>query len=111
VAGALASLGLARGGRGLADDGDAAVAVLAGLAVQLDHADPGGQVARGSEACVRLVDNAWTYITRHTKAPTSPLPTGTYSAYVITPDGDGDYDFALLTGNSDNTRSTLDIQG
>jgi hypothetical protein len=25
----------------------------------------------------------------------------------MTPDGDGDYDFTLLTGNSDNTRSAL----
>jgi restriction system protein len=62
-------------------------------------------------ACIRLVDNAWTYITRRTNALTSPIPTGTYSSYVITPDGNGDYDFALLTGNSENTRSTLNIPG
>ena len=33
--------------------------------------------------------------------------TGAYSGYAMTPDGDGDYDFTLLTGSSDNTRSTL----
>jgi hypothetical protein len=57
-------------------------------------------------ACVRLVDNAWTYITRHT-ATTPPVLTGAYSGYAMTPDGDGDYDFTLLTGNSDNTHSAL----
>lgn len=60
-------------------------------------------------ACVRLVDNAWTYFTRHTLALTSTTPTGTYASYVIIPDGDGDYDFALLSGDSDITRSTLGI--
>jgi hypothetical protein len=58
-------------------------------------------------ACVRLVDNAWTYITRHTTGTTQPAPIGVYSGYAMTPDGDGDYDFTLLTGNSDNTRSAL----
>jgi hypothetical protein len=62
-------------------------------------------------ACVRLVDNAWTYITRRIKALTPPIPTGTYSGYAVTPDGDGDYDFALLTSNSDDTRSTFNIPG
>lgn len=58
-------------------------------------------------ACVRLVDNAWTYITRHTTATASPVLTGAYSGYAMTPDGDEDYNFSLLTGSSDNTRSTL----
>jgi restriction system protein len=58
-------------------------------------------------ACVRLVDNAWTYITRRTKATNAPTLTGAYSGYVMTPDGDGDYDFTLLTGDSGNTRSAL----
>lgn len=58
-------------------------------------------------ACVRLVDNAWTYITRHTAVTTLLALTGTYSGYAMTPDDDGDYDFALLTGNSNNTRLTL----
>jgi Restriction endonuclease len=57
-------------------------------------------------ACVRLVDNAWTYITRHTTA-TPPALTGVYSGYAMTLGGDGDYDFTLLTGSSDNTRLTL----
>ena len=58
-------------------------------------------------ACVRLIDNAWTYITRHATATTPPVLTGAYSGYAMTPDGDGDYNFTLLTGSSDNTRSTL----
>jgi hypothetical protein len=33
--------------------------------------------------------------------------TGAYSGYAITPDGDGDYNFILLTGSADNTRSAL----
>jgi restriction system protein len=60
-------------------------------------------------SCVRLVDNAWTYITRHTATTTPPVLTGAYSGYAMTPDGegDGDYDFTLLTGSADNTRSAL----
>jgi len=58
-------------------------------------------------ACVRLVDNAWTYLTRHTTAATPPTLTGAYTGYAMTPDGDGDYDFTLLTGSPDNTRSAL----
>jgi Restriction endonuclease len=58
-------------------------------------------------ACVRLVDNAWTYITRHTATTTPPVLTGAYSGYAMTPDGDGDYEFTLLTGSPDNARSTL----
>ena len=60
-------------------------------------------------ACVRLVDNAWTYITRHTATTTPPVLTGAYSGYAMTPDGDGDYEFTLLTGSADNTRSALII--
>jgi hypothetical protein len=56
-------------------------------------------------ACVRLVDNAWTYITRHTATTNPPVLTGAYSGYAMTPDGD--YDFTLLIGSADNTRSTL----
>jgi restriction system protein len=62
--------------------------------------------ARGI-ACVRLIDNAWTYITRHATATTPPVLTGAYSGYAITPDGDGDYSFTLLTGSAANTRSTF----
>lgn len=60
-------------------------------------------------ACVRLVDNAWTYITRHTGTTTPPVLTGAYSGYAMTPDGDGDYEFTLLTGSPDNTRSAFII--
>lgn len=60
-----------------------------------------------SIACVRLIDNAWTYITRHAEATSPPALTGAYSGYAITPDDHGDYDFILLTGSPDNTRSTL----
>jgi Restriction endonuclease len=58
-------------------------------------------------ACVRLIDNAWTYLTRRTTAATPPVLTGAYSGYAMTPDGDGDYDFALLTDSSENARSAL----
>ncbi|MDG6108285.1 restriction endonuclease [Dactylosporangium aurantiacum] len=58
-------------------------------------------------ACVRLVDDAWAYLTRHTTATTPPVLTGRYCGYALTPDGDGDYDFALLNGSPDNARSTL----
>lgn len=57
-------------------------------------------------ACVRLVDNAWTYFTRHTTATPPPVLTGAYSGYALTPDDD-DYDFTLLTGNRAITRATL----
>jgi hypothetical protein len=75
-----------------------------------DRCDPGAvrHLAKAHGiACVRLVDNAWTYITRHTTATTPPVLTGAYSGYAMTPDGDGDYDFTLLTSSSDNTRSAL----
>ncbi|MEV0006410.1 restriction endonuclease [Micromonospora sp. NPDC050980] len=58
-------------------------------------------------ACVRLVDNAWTYMTRHTQLTSPPTLTGMYSGYAMTPDGDGDYEFTLLTGSPDKTRSAL----
>ncbi|WP_433221456.1 restriction endonuclease [Dactylosporangium sp. CS-047395] len=58
-------------------------------------------------ACVRLVDNAWMYMTRHTQIANPPALTGAYSGYSMTPDGDGDYEFTLLTGSPDNTRSIL----
>jgi restriction endonuclease len=57
-------------------------------------------------ACVRLVDNAWTYLTRHTTTTNPPALTGSFTGYAITPD-DEDYDFTLLTGNADNTRAVL----
>jgi restriction system protein len=58
-------------------------------------------------ACVRLVDNAWTYMTRHTQMTNPPAITGAYSGYAMTPDGDGDYEFTLLTGSSESTRLIL----
>ncbi|MDG4830592.1 restriction endonuclease [Solwaraspora sp. WMMD1047] len=58
-------------------------------------------------ACVRLVDNAWTYVTRDTTAATLPVPTGAYSGYAMTLDGDGDYEFTLLDGSPGITRSTF----
>lgn len=58
-------------------------------------------------ACIRLIDNAWTYITRNTSMTNPPAITGVYAGYAMTPDGDGDYEFALLTGHRDNTRATL----
>ncbi|MEU4635406.1 restriction endonuclease [Micromonospora chalcea] len=58
-------------------------------------------------ACVRLVDNAWTYVSRHTSTTTPPPLTGAYSGYAMLPDGEGDYEFTLLTGSADNIRSAL----
>jgi restriction system protein len=58
-------------------------------------------------ACVRLVDNAWTYLSRHTAVATPPALTGAYSGYAMMPGDDGDYDFTLLTGSADNARSAL----
>ena len=58
-------------------------------------------------ACVRLVDNAWTYISRHGTLTTPPVLTGSYSGYAMAPDGDRDYDFTLLTGSADNSRAAL----
>lgn len=58
-------------------------------------------------ACVRLIDDAWTYLSRATSAQRwTPSPTGIYAGYVITADED-DYSFALLTGSPDNVREML----
>ncbi|MGW9192525.1 hypothetical protein [Micromonospora chersina] len=40
-------------------------------------------------ACVRLIDNTWTYISRHTVTTPPPALTGAYSGYAVTPDGEG----------------------
>jgi|SRR5690606_21049205 len=58
-------------------------------------------------ACIRLVDNAWTYLTRYATSVQPPAPTGAYSGYAVTPDGEGDYDVALLNGSTANTRTAL----
>jgi hypothetical protein len=58
-------------------------------------------------ACVRLVDDAWTYIVRTGTAIGPPVPTGAYSGFVLTVDGYGDYDFALLNGSPSTARSTF----
>ena len=58
-------------------------------------------------ACVRLVDDAWTYLSRTMTAQrTAPNPTGTYTGYVITADED-DYTFVMLTASPDNVREML----
>jgi restriction endonuclease Mrr len=58
-------------------------------------------------ACVRLVDDAWTYLTRTMSAERlSPSPTRTYTGYVITAGPKG-YSFAMLTGSPDNVREIL----
>ncbi|MFG1904616.1 restriction endonuclease [Micromonospora carbonacea] len=58
-------------------------------------------------ACVRLVDNAWTYVTRHTTAAPPLVSTGVYSGYAITLDGYGDYEFTLLNESPGTARLTL----
>jgi hypothetical protein len=66
------------------------------------------QYARAhSIACVRLIDNAWTYLTRSQSPQLPPALTGVYSGYVITANDDGDYDSALLTGHPANTRAAI----
>jgi len=58
-------------------------------------------------ACVRLADDAWTYLSRSTSAErTVPRPTGSYTAYMLTADED-DYAFAVLTGSPANIRKML----
>jgi restriction system protein len=58
-------------------------------------------------ACVRLVDDAWTFLTRAKSVrPISPSPTGRYVGYVITADEE-DFSFAMLTGSPDDVRETL----
>jgi hypothetical protein len=58
-------------------------------------------------ACVRLVDDAWTYLSRTTsgQAPT-PTPTGIYVGYAITPDAD-DYTSNLLADRPDEVRRVI----
>lgn len=58
-------------------------------------------------ACIRLVDNAWTYLTRYATSTQPPAPTGTYYGYAVTPDGEGDYNVVLLNGSTANTRAAL----
>ena len=56
-------------------------------------------------ACVRLVDDAWAYLSRTLAAqPAAPQPTGAYTDYVITPDDD-DYTFAVLTASPATVRN------
>ena len=57
-------------------------------------------------ACVRLVDDAWTYMSRATIRCSEPQPTGTYASYLITPD-DADYEFAMLSESSATRRGLL----
>jgi Restriction endonuclease len=58
-------------------------------------------------ACVRLVDDAWTYMSR-TMTPQRPAPdpTGIYTGYVISADDDY-YTSAMLTGNPAALRDLL----
>ncbi len=58
-------------------------------------------------ACVRLVDAAWTYLSRSASADQAkPQPTGTYMSYVIITDEDG-YVSSMLTGRPDTVDETL----
>jgi hypothetical protein len=58
-------------------------------------------------ACVRLVDNAWTYLSRaNLGQAVAPTPTGIYVGYAITPDDD-DYTSCLLADRSDEVRRLL----
>jgi hypothetical protein len=57
-------------------------------------------------ACVRLVDDAWTYVSRATPQRSEPQPTGTYVGYMITSYG-ADYEFAMLSDGSENGRGLL----
>jgi restriction system protein len=58
-------------------------------------------------ACVRLVDDTWTYLSRTlvTDHPT-PSPTGIYTGYVIATDED-DYSFDCVTCNREKVREVL----
>ncbi|MGI5239762.1 restriction endonuclease [Dactylosporangium sp. CA-139066] len=58
-------------------------------------------------ACVRLVYDAWTYVTRHATTAAPAVLTGVYCGYAMTPDGDGDYEYTLLNGSPGNARSAL----
>jgi hypothetical protein len=44
---------------------------------------------------------------RHATATAPIALAGNYSGYAMTPSDDEDYDFIVLTGNSDHTYSTL----
>ena len=57
-------------------------------------------------ACVRLVDEAWTYVSRAPERGRQPEPTGIYVGYVMTPD-DEDYEFAVLAEGSAAVRDLL----
>jgi hypothetical protein len=57
-------------------------------------------------ACVRLVDEAWTYVSRSSAQQSALQPAGTYASYVITSD-DSDYQFAMLSGSPAVGRSLL----
>ncbi|NLT54816.1 MAG: restriction endonuclease [Actinomycetales bacterium] len=59
-------------------------------------------------ACVRLVDDAWTYMSRTAVSTnlTAPQPTGTYTGYAITEFAE-DYAFTVLTGCPDNIHEVL----
>lgn len=58
-------------------------------------------------ACVRLVDDAWTYLSRTTTAQrTAPRPARIYTGYAITSDDD-DYTFVMLTGSPETARNVL----
>ncbi|MEU7926382.1 hypothetical protein [Micromonospora sp. NPDC049107] len=39
--------------------------------------------------------------------PPPPALTGAYSGYAMTPEGEGEYEFTLLTGSAENRRSEL----
>jgi hypothetical protein len=58
-------------------------------------------------ACVRLVDDAWTYLSRATSGQVPPpTPTGIYVGYAITPDDD-DYASCMLADRPDEVRRLL----
>lgn len=57
-------------------------------------------------ACVRLVDDAWTYLSRAPDKGSEPQPTGTYVSYVVTPDAD-DYNVVMLSERSAVGRDLL----
>ncbi|MGB7795617.1 MAG: restriction endonuclease [Pseudonocardiaceae bacterium] len=57
-------------------------------------------------ACVRLVDGAWTYITRDLRG-VIPQPTGDYTAYGRCLTVSGGYSNTMLSGQHDRTRSLL----
>jgi hypothetical protein len=58
-------------------------------------------------ACVRLVDDAWTYLSRTitSQGRPAPHPTGIYTGYVIS--AEDDHTSAMLTGNPAAVRGML----